>query len=85
MSAVCGQNMGTLCKGIQIPEPMNLSLSDSGILSFGIRNPTPGILISANDWNPESMSLKIHSRWYYPAQFEAMHSHEGSEARRLKL
>ena len=77
MLAVCCQNMVTLCKGIQIPEPMNLLLLDSGILSFGTRNSAPGILVSANDWNPETRLLKIHSRWYYPAKFEAIHSHEG--------
>ena len=77
MSAVCGQNMVTLYKGIQIPEPMNLSVLDSRILSFGTRNPAPGILNSTEEWNPESSSLNIHSRWYYPAKFEAIHSHEG--------
>ena len=52
-------------------------LLDSRILGFGIRNPAPGILNSGNDWNPESGSLKIYSRWYYPAKLQAIHSHEG--------
>ena len=67
----------TLCKKIRIPEPMNLSVLESGILGLGIRNPALGILQPANDWNPESRSLKIHCRWYYATKREAIDSHEG--------
>ena len=63
--------------GFRIPESMNLSLLDSGIMGFGIRNQSPGILDPANDWNPESRSLKIHSRWYYATKLEAIDSHHG--------
>ena len=35
------------CKGIRIPQSRNFLLVESGILGFGIRNPT-------KDWNPES-------------------------------
>ena len=49
---------------------------DSGILGFGFRNPAPGILNPSNDWNSESTSLKIRSRWYYPRKFEAIDLHQ---------
>ena len=50
------------CKGIQIPESTNFSVLESGILGFRIRNPALRIWNPANDWNPESKLLKIHSR-----------------------
>ena len=50
------------CKGIQLPESTNFSVLESGILGFGIRNPALGIRNPANDWNPESKLVKIHSR-----------------------
>ena len=56
---------------------MNLSLLESGILGVGIRNPALGILNPAIDWNPESRSLKIYCRWYYPTKLEAIDSLEG--------
>ena len=50
------------CKGIRIPESRNFLPLESGILSFGIRNPALRIRNPTKDWNPESNLLKIHSR-----------------------
>ena len=78
-------SQGLIC--VRIREPMNFSVLESGILGFGVRNPALGILRPANDWNPESRSLKIHCRRYYATKREAIDWHEGnhlSQASRRK-
>ena len=41
-------------KGIRISESGKILFVESGILGFGIRNPTQGIRNPINYWNPES-------------------------------
>ena len=48
------------CKGIWIPESGKVLLVESGILGFGIQNPSSRL--ECNTWNPESLKWNRESK-----------------------